>query len=396
MHYLPEKEIVKKTIHQRRSSSFDSTTIRYRSTMNSLNGSYTSASGEGRSRERAVQVSEANTSLSSVSSMPRALYSSVNAELLRMMLSSGHIAPRAIPNSALRADMMDIDGSQRNELASNIISQLSGNNSSTTQLQTTAQLSAEALCIAALMRSERSPLPPARTTQSIEQQLRLLIQEQQAQQTLEVAASNIAASRNAPYHLAGPRMAQSLPLEYFQLLTQQQQYQHQQYQHHRHQPTLVDALLQAQAAPRAGNYSFSNQAHDRPTATPSSTVSTATTIAIPPPFGRYGKVELFPGKLYRLLAEAERDGNTHIVSFTPDGRAFKINDPNAFIKDVSPKYFRQSLLSSFVRQLNFYGFDRLSHGPDLGAFAHPCFIRGRPELLDRIERQNITPRAKKS
>jgi hypothetical protein len=328
--------------------------------------------------------------------MPRALYSSVNAELLRVMLSSGHVAPRALPNSALRADMMDIDGSQRNEIPLNIISQLSGNNRITTQLQTTAQLSSEeALCIAAVTRSERSPLSPARTTQSIDQQLRLLVQEQQAQQTLAVAASNIAASRNAPYHLAGPRMSQSLPMEYLQLVTQQQHEQQQQHQHH-HQLTLLDTLIQAQAGPRSGNFSFSSQAHDRPTSTPSSAVSTATTIAIPPPFGRYGKVELFPGKLYRLLAEAERDGNTHIVSFTKDGRAFKINDPNAFIKDLSPKYFRQSLLSSFVRQLNFYGFDRLSHGPDLGAFAHPCFIRGRPELLDRIERQNITPRAKKS
>jgi hypothetical protein len=372
--------------------------------MNALNRSYTSASGEERSRERAVQVSEASTSISAVSSMPLALYSSVNADILRLILSSGHITPRdaALPaaesmDSALRAEMMEIYGSQRNELAMNTTSQLPGNNSTPTQLRTTAQLLyAEALCLEARMHTGRYPLRAARAIPSIEEQLRLLIQEQQAQQTLAVAASNIAASRNASYSLADPQMSQSLTLECLQLLTQQ----HHQKQQQTLTQTLLDTLIQAQVVPQtglqAGNYSFGNRARDLPTPQPSSTIPTATPLSIPPPFGRYGKVELFPGKLYRLLAEAERDGNTHIVSFTPDGRAFKINDPGVFIKDVSPHYFRQSLLSSFVRQLNFYGFDRLSHGPDIGAFAHPYFIRGRPELLDRIERQNVTTRSKRS
>jgi hypothetical protein len=428
--------------------------------MNASNESYSSAFvGEERSRESALQVSESNATASAVSSVPRALYSSVNAELLRMVLSSGHIAPRAsaLPtaesmDSGLTAEMMEMYGSQRNELSLlNIASQLSGNNSTTTQLPTAEHLLyAEAMRIATLRRTGRYPSPAPRTIPSIEQQLRLLIQEQQAQQTLAVAASNIAASasrnasynladpspaartipsieqqlrlliqeqqaqqalavaasniaasasasasRNASYNLADPRMTQSLPLEYLQLLTQQQEQQKQQQQQQRQkQQTLLDTLVQAQARIQAANSSFGDRARDLPAPTPSSTVPTATPIAVPAPFGRYGKLELFPGKLYRLLAEAERDGNTHIVSFTPDGRSFKIHDPGTFIKALSSKYFRHSLLSSFVRQLNFYGFDRLSHGPDLGAFSHPYFIRGRPELLDKIERQNVT-RAKK-
>jgi hypothetical protein len=245
--------------------------------MNALNRSYTSASGEERSRERAVQVSEASTSISAVSSMPLALYSSVNADILLLMLSSGHITPRdaALPaaepmDSALRAEMMEIYGSQRNELAVNATSQLSGNNSTPTQLRTTAQLLyAEALCIEARMRTGLYPLQAARAIPSVEQQLRLLIQEQQAQQTLAVAASNIAASRNASYSLADPRMSQSLTLECLQLLTQQH---HQKQQ----QQTLLDTLIQAQIVPQAGlqagNYSFGNRARDQPTPQPSSTI----------------------------------------------------------------------------------------------------------------------------
>jgi hypothetical protein len=90
--------------------------------------------------------------------------------------------------------------------------------------------------------------------------------------------------------------------------------------------------------------------------------------------------------LYRLLAEAERKESTHIVSFTPDQKAFMIHDRDAFMNDVAPKYFRQSRFTSFVRQLNLYGFGRLSYGPNRGAFAHPQFIRGRPELVDDIQR----------
>jgi hypothetical protein len=351
--------------------------------MNAFSGTYTSAPLEERSRERA----EASASIYAVSSMPPALYSTANEEILRMIISSGQVASTESMDSTLRAEMMETYGSQRNELALNFTSQLPRNNSAPTQLQTTEQLLyAEALCKVALMRNGRYPLPAARTIPSIEEQLRVLIQEQ----TLSVGASRIATARNASHCLTDPRVAGSLTLECLRLLTQQEQHQKQQ-----QTQMLLDTLIQAQAGPRLGNYSFDNRARDPPTSTPSSTLPAAAPISVPPPFGRYGKVELFPGKLYRLLAEAERDGSTHIVSFTPDGRAFKINNPSAFIKDVSPKYFRQSLMSSFVRQLNFYGFDRLSHGPDLGAFAHPYFIRGRPELLDRIERQNVTTRAKK-
>jgi hypothetical protein len=90
-----------------------------------------------------------------------------------------------------------------------------------------------------------------------------------------------------------------------------------------------------------------------------------------------GKQSRFPENCIGFWpAEAERRGNTHIVSFTPDEKAFTIHDRDAFMIDVAPKYFRQSRFTSFVRQLNLYGFGRLSYGPNRGAFAHPQFIRG--------------------
>jgi hypothetical protein len=49
--------------------------------------------------------------------------------------------------------------------------------------------------------------------------------------------------------------------------------------------------------------------------------------------------ESFPGKPHHLLAVpvVERAGNTQIVSFTPNGRAFKIQHPNAYVKDMAIK-----------------------------------------------------------
>ena len=59
----------------------------------------------------------------------------------------------------------------------------------------------------------------------------------------------------------------------------------------------------------------------------------------------------FPFKLHQLLEEAEDVGATHIISWLPSGKAFKIHDPAAFGETVMMKYFKQTKLKSFTRQL---------------------------------------------
>ena len=59
----------------------------------------------------------------------------------------------------------------------------------------------------------------------------------------------------------------------------------------------------------------------------------------------------FVHRLYLLLNEVEAQGNEHIISWIGDGKAFRIHDPFLFESSIQPKYFRQTKLESFIRQV---------------------------------------------
>lgn len=61
-----------------------------------------------------------------------------------------------------------------------------------------------------------------------------------------------------------------------------------------------------------------------------------------------------------------------------------------FRRNFSPqRFFRQSKLTSFQRQLNLYGFRRITQGADAGAYYHEMFLRGRTGLCQRMARQKV-------
>ena len=66
-------------------------------------------------------------------------------------------------------------------------------------------------------------------------------------------------------------------------------------------------------------------------------------------------------KLYRLVND---HSNSSIVSRTADKNAFLIKQPLLFENKVLPIYFNHSKMSSFERQMNFYGYvNRLEFQP---------------------------------
>lgn len=97
----------------------------------------------------------------------------------------------------------------------------------------------------------------------------------------------------------------------------------------------------------------------------------------------------FPLKLHSILRAIEDEGYGDIISWQVHGRAFKIHKAEDFKEKVLAKFFKQTKLNSFHRQLNLYGFLRISQGRDYGAYYHELFLRGKSFLSKKMLRQKI-------
>jgi hypothetical protein len=76
---------------------------------------------------------------------------------------------------------------------------------------------------------------------------------------------------------------------------------------------------------------------------------------------------LFPDLLHDLLDAVEERKEADIVSWRRNGRCFKVTKRDEFMKEILPRYFRQTQYKSFVRQLNIWGFACIAQGPDKGS-----------------------------
>ncbi|KAL7470297.1 hypothetical protein ACHAXS_012948 [Conticribra weissflogii] len=99
-----------------------------------------------------------------------------------------------------------------------------------------------------------------------------------------------------------------------------------------------------------------------------------------------GVVQPFPGKLLEVL---DRGDLGDVVDWMPHGRSFIVKKPKLFTSEILPRFFKQTKFLSFTRQLNLWGFKRITKGVDGGSYYHPLFLRGRPYLAMRMKRQKI-------
>lgn len=107
------------------------------------------------------------------------------------------------------------------------------------------------------------------------------------------------------------------------------------------------------------------------------------------PVARGGVTTPFPIHLHDMLETIEREGYGHVVSWQPHGRCFVIHKQKEFIEHVMPTYTKHSKFPSFRRQLNLYGYRRITKGPDKGGYYHELFLRGKPFLARRMQRKCI-------
>lgn len=94
----------------------------------------------------------------------------------------------------------------------------------------------------------------------------------------------------------------------------------------------------------------------------------------------------FLTKTYQIVEDPSVDD---IVSWNDEGSTFIVWKPAEFARDLLPKYFKHNNFSSFVRQLNTYGFRKIV--PDRWEFANDFFKKGEKHLLCDIHRRKISP-----
>lgn len=92
------------------------------------------------------------------------------------------------------------------------------------------------------------------------------------------------------------------------------------------------------------------------------------------------------------------EGNAELIRWNDEGTSFLVIQPDDFSRQMLPRYFKHNNFSSFVRQLNMYGFHKvpqLQTDPSAVAsgqsstweFANPNFRRGRFDLLLLVKRK---------
>ncbi|KAK9697241.1 hypothetical protein RND81_08G024200 [Saponaria officinalis] len=106
---------------------------------------------------------------------------------------------------------------------------------------------------------------------------------------------------------------------------------------------------------------------------------------VPKPFEKLNELGGTPPFLRKTYEMVENPETDEILSWGCNGVSFVVWDPYKFSTDLLPKFFKHSNFSSFVRQLNTYGFRKVHF--DQWEFANAAFQRDKKHLLKSIKRR---------
>ncbi|KAK7693945.1 hypothetical protein QCA50_003519 [Cerrena zonata] len=102
----------------------------------------------------------------------------------------------------------------------------------------------------------------------------------------------------------------------------------------------------------------------------------------------------FLQKLYEIVNDPKND---ELIRWSESGDSFYVLNHERFAREVLGRWFKHQKFTSFVRQLNMYGFHKIPHlqqgvlrsdsDTEPWHFEHPHFHRGQPDLLCLIQRK---------
>jgi len=163
-------------------------------------------------------------------------------------------------------------------------------------------------------------------------------------------------------------------------------------------PTMISTLAKPDAI-------LSTITPNTITTTPSTMTATVVKKRVAKPSKVATEVPIFLRKTYHMIDTCDPS----ISSWSEDGETFIVKQPEIFEKQIIPQFFKHSKFSSFVRQLNFYGFRKIKFTDTIKIdaqleketrnfwrFKHENFVKGKPELLGEIKRSNSQGSEKKA
>ncbi|KAI8647588.1 hypothetical protein BD408DRAFT_408190 [Parasitella parasitica] len=152
-------------------------------------------------------------------------------------------------------------------------------------------------------------------------------------------------------------------------------------------PTSIAPLLSA-IAPNPATQSTTNQIN-RPT--------TAAKMVLNPAQIQRNKLQNVPAFLNKLYNMVDDHTTDELIRWSSDGLSFIVVRHEEFAKKVLPRFFKHSNFSSFVRQLNMYGFHKVPHlqngvlstegESERWEFSNQHFQRNQPDLLLLVTRK---------